>query len=303
MTHGLAALPCVTETAKPAVSPVAGAFSGGSGFDPVLTASGTRVNVVVLRKALAEAHLQVLMGDDLGDPAGRAWTEWGDIDEYGHQHGWEVAHHLEDQLRRLDRRIAALLAHGWQRIVVVTDHGWLLLPGGLPKVDLPEHLTEVRKGRCARLKPGAQVDVQTVPWYWDPVVRIAVAPGIHCFQANQEYEHGGLSPQECVVPVITVGATAPLEAPVTIESVIWRGLRCRITVRGARPGLRVDLRTKAGDAASSLAGGGKEIDADGTVALMVEDEDREGQGAVVVVVGADGLPRAQDATIVGGTSA
>ena len=40
----------------------------------------------------------------------------------------------------------ALLEAGWREVRVVTDHGWLLLPGGLPKVDLPEHLTVVRKG-------------------------------------------------------------------------------------------------------------------------------------------------------------
>jgi undecaprenyl-diphosphatase len=30
------------------------------------------------------------------------------------------------------------------------------LPDGLPKVELPEHLTVVRKGRCARLKEGSR---------------------------------------------------------------------------------------------------------------------------------------------------
>ncbi len=46
--------------------------------------------------------------------------------------------------------------------------------------------------------------------------------------------------------------------------------------------------------------GTSQKEADCTVALLVEDEDREGQGAVVVVLGPDGLPPAQAATIVGG---
>ncbi len=38
-------------------------------------------------------------GDDLGDPRGQAWTEFGDIDSYGHEHGWKVARHLAAELR------------------------------------------------------------------------------------------------------------------------------------------------------------------------------------------------------------
>ena len=61
----------------------------------------------------------------------------------------------------------ALLEAGWQQVVIITDHGWLLLPGGLPKAELPELLTTVRKARCARLKPLAATDQRTVPWFWD----------------------------------------------------------------------------------------------------------------------------------------
>jgi predicted ATP-dependent Lon-type protease len=39
-------------------------------------------------------------------------------------------------LEELRRKIDGLLAVGWKRVRVVTDHGWLLLPGGLPKIEL-----------------------------------------------------------------------------------------------------------------------------------------------------------------------
>lgn len=200
----LAALPPVTATAKPAVSPVAGQITGQDKHDlnPDSAASGAPVTVAVLRSLLHEAGYQVLQGDDLGNPTGRAWMEFGAIDRYGHDHGWKIAHHAIAELAGLAERVEALLRHGWQRVVVVTDHGWLLLPGGLPKADLPQHLTHKRKGRCAVLKEGAVTDQQTVPWHWDPTVRIAVASGIRCYEAGQEYEHGGISPQECVTPVI-----------------------------------------------------------------------------------------------------
>jgi hypothetical protein len=153
---------------------------------------------------MREAGWQVLGEDELGDPSGRAWTEFGTLDSHGHAYGSQIAQRLQEEVRALGERIDALLAHGWHEVRVVTDHGWLILPGGLPKVALPIHQTEVRKGRCAVLKAGVVTEQQTVPWHWNPDVRIAVAPGIHGYEAGKEYEHGGFSPQECVVPVIRV---------------------------------------------------------------------------------------------------
>ena len=192
----LAALPGVTPTAKPAISPVARMLTGkgSQGLDPVVFTSGSKVTVDVLRKLLTQAGYQVLMGEELGDPSGRAWTEMGAIDSHGHQYGWKLAHHLSGEIRDLASRIDSLISWGWKQVLVVTDHGWLLLPGNLPKTDLPEHLTLLRKGRCARLKEGSNTDQQIVPWYWDNEASIALAPGISCYEAGKEYEHGGLSP-------------------------------------------------------------------------------------------------------------
>ncbi len=306
---GLTALPGVTPTAKPAVAPL-GADSGlhgGAGLEPAVTtaAGGTRaVDVKVLRRLLQDRGYQILLGeDDLGDPTGLGWTELGAIDSYGHANGWKLAHHLPGELRALARRVEALLKAGWRDIVLVTDHGWLLLPGGLPKVDLPEHLTAPRKGRCARLANGAAIDGQTVPWYWDRDVRIAMAPGISCYEAGKEYEHGGLSPQECVTPILTVTA-APRTAPtVAIHGIKWIGLRCRVTLSGSLPGAVIDIRTKPADAASTVVTARKGAGAEGQASLTVPDDDRIGDAAVVVVLDGNGQIQAQEPTIVGGDSA
>lgn len=296
----LTPLPSITATDKPAVAPLSGQLRGGPKLEPAVTAGGTRVDVHVLRRLLREAGYQVLQSDEAGDPTGRAWTELGAIDKYGTEHGWKVARHLADEIRALEQRVDQLLAAGWQRVVVVTDHGWLLLPGGLPKVELPEHLTEVRKGRCARLKSGSVTDQQTVPWYWDHDVRIALAPGISCYEAGKEYEHGGLSPQECVTPVLTVTSGAAAATPITIDGIRWVGLRCRVMLADAPPGTVVDLRTRPADAASTLTRGPRIIGAGGQVSLAVEDDDRMGEAAVVVVLDGEGQVRAQAPTVVGG---
>lgn len=296
----LAALPSVTATGKPAVAPVASLLKGGPRLELVVSATGATVNVDVLRKLLGDLGYQVLRGDDLGDPSGRAWTELGDIDSYGHAHGWKVAHHIAAEIRALASRISALLDHGWKRVVVVTDHGWLLLPGGLPKAQLPEHLTEVRKGRCARLKATASTAEPCVPWFWDQGVRIALARGIHCYEAGKECEHGGLSPQECVVPVIEARLPpSGVAQSVQIQSVAWKGLRCTATIIGAAPDMVVDIRTKPGDSHTSLTLAPKLPNADGSISLLVQDEDKTGVASVIVVLSADGAVRAQIPAVVG----
>src|SRR5438445_447841 len=87
---------------------------------------------------------------------------------------------------------AASWSAGWGRVRVVTDHGWLLLPGGLPKVELSPHLVATKWSRCAAVKGGSTPNIPTYPWYWNPVLRIASPPGIGAFMANTEYAHGGI---------------------------------------------------------------------------------------------------------------
>ncbi len=297
----LAALPTVTPTAKPAISPVAGLMTGSSepGLTPAVKVTDASSTIAALRKLLEGAGYQILTGDALGDPSGMAWTELGAIDQYGHEHGWMLSHHLPGELRSLERRIDTLLDHGWQQVMVVTDHGWLLLPGGLPKVELLQHLTVLRKGRCAVLKEGAQTDQHTVPWHWDKDVRIAVASGIACYEAGKEYEHGGISPQECITPVITVSKPAAATSQeATITGVTWKGLRCSVNVTGAGAGMTADIRTKAGNAATSIVTP-KPIET-GAASLLVEDDDKLDAAAFAVVLGSDGTLLAQTQTTVGG---
>jgi hypothetical protein len=298
----LVPLPSVTPTAKPAISPVRQMLTGkgSQGLEPVVSSSGSRVTAETLRKLLTQAGYQVLKGEDLGDPSGKAWTEMGTIDSSGHQYGWKLSHHLAEEIRELANRIEALIGWGWKQVLVITDHGWLLLPGNLPKTDLPEHLTLVRKGRCARLKEGVKTDQQVMPWYWDSETFIALAPGISCYEAGKEYEHGGLSPQECIVPVIMVTQKNDTRSPsISLENVTWRGLRCTITMTGTASGMKVDIRTKAGDPETSLTKP-KPLNADGSLSLLVEDEDRMGEAALIVILDSNGTPMKQVSTIIGG---
>ena len=112
------------------------------------------------------------------------------------------ARDLDTQLSQVVERISELIDAGWKRIRIVTDHGWLLMPGGLPKTELAKHQTETRWGRCAVLKDSAHGTPLTFGWDWCKEVQVAYAPGVSNFIAGAEYAHGGISLQECLVPVL-----------------------------------------------------------------------------------------------------
>ena len=224
--------------------------------------------------------------DEHGDPTGvRLDRRRGRLDSRGHELGYRSG--------ARDRRSGTSASHhesqpcsrrAGQSVTVVTDHGWILLPGGLPKSeDVPAAVAEAKKGRCARIKQGAAVAGPTVPWHWDRDTRIAVAPGVSCFEANQIYEHGGVSPQECIVPRLTVTrvGTSPVRA--TITNVKWRGLTLVAEFAELPDGSVVDLRMSASDPESSIAEMGKITGGRGKVFLLVGDEDLEGQQAHLVV--------------------
>lgn len=294
-------LPGVTPSAKPAQSPVADLLVAGPKLNVCVAPSGSVMNQTTLKKLLAEKSWVFLTSGDVGAPDAtmRAWTELGNIDSYGHNHSQDLPRQAYQELQSIRARIDALLTAGWNRVVVVTDHGWLLTPSPMPKTDLPQHLTSERKGRCARLNPGAKTAIQTVPWCWDPEVAIAMAPGISCFEDGKRYDHGGLSLQESIVPTITVTSTRPTAPSASIATISWRGLRCIVTLDGDAVGMEVDIRQKAGDAGSSLVAKVQAVGSDGKAGVLIEDDAHEGLSAIVVVLDTTGKTIAQRATIIG----
>jgi len=109
-----------------------------------------------------------------------------------------------------------------------------------------------------------------------------------------------LSLQESLIPVIRVTAgKAAANASAEINEVNWAGLRCRVRVEAAQPGLSVDLRTKVNDPGSSVSQA-RALDSKGSASLLVVDDELEGSPAVVVVLDASGHVIAKQPTIIGG---
>jgi len=298
---GWVRLPSVTATAKPAVSPVAGLLDGEPGeeqFRPRIQAEGKALTHDRFKRLLADEGVQFLAEGETGDPKGRGWTECGSIDRTGHKEGAKLARRIAEEVRGLADRIRQLLDAGWKEVRVATDHGWLLLPGGLPKVEMPKYLTETRWGRCALIREGSQVEVPMVPWGWNQEVHVAVATGIGAFRAGLEYDHGGLSLQECLVPSFAIRRPA-VQSTGKIESLAWRGLRCRVEVSGADAGWRVHLRMTAGDETTTLSTP-QAVDDDGRATVLVTNDDRIGNPAVMVLLSPDGQVVAKRSTLVAG---
>jgi hypothetical protein len=259
------------------------------------------LDTVLLRKVLRAEGWQVLGPNESGDPTGRAWTEFGDLDHYGHEHGLRLAREVPVILAEVVEHIRFLVDSGWKRVRIVTDHGWLLVPGGMPKTELAKFLTATRWGRCAALTDTASPTELTMTWTWCPDVRIAMAPGIGSFLAGEEYGHGGLSLQESVIPVLTVTRPKGIaDAPaVEIAEARWTRLICRVTIEGAEAGYAVDLRRKANDSATSKAGGGKPLK-NGKASLTVADDELQGEAISLVVLDDQGRAIAKATTVIGG---
>ena len=213
-----------------------------------------------------------------------------------------LAKHLDSLLKEINERIHGLLAAGWKSVRVVTDHGWLLLPGGLPKIELPSSLTDNKWGRCACLKPGASTDQSLYAWFWNPHHHFVLADGVSCFKNGEEYTHGGLSLQECLTLELTVSQNAGSTSICSVEvtDIAWKGLRCTIAVDGYFAGLSLDIRQQPGDALSSVVVGMKSLKDNGTASVVVENEELEGKKAFIVLVDAEGSLVAQLDTVIGG---
>lgn len=302
-SHRVAPVPTVTATAKPIAAPIQVKLSGSGYADFVPSVGSVAFTAPVLRKTLQDAGVRILDRDGQGtglSPDGASsggWLECGRIDEVGHALQGDLVNHCEQELERIAERIHAVLESGWKRVRVVTDHGWLLMQGGLPKVELPKYMATTRWSRCAI--PAGDTGLPTYPWYWDPSVRVTCAPGIGCFVAGQEYAHGGVSLQECVVPELLVEPEVA-SAHAVIREIIWRGMRCRVEVANLSGQVRADIREKWNDGSTTMATGPKVIGPSGEVSLLVGKDECMHRAASVVLLDAKGKILAHETTVVAG---
>jgi len=286
------ALPTVTATAKPAWEPLATQLDGqhpSDGYEPTIKATSKLCRTSEFRKLTTESGWNWFEATQAGDPSGAGWTEVGAFDRYGHDQGAKLAWRIREEIAAIQQRVFELFVAGWKKIRIVTDHGWLWMPGGLPKVDLPTHLTNSKWGRCARPDPQASQSLLQVPWFWGNEHPVVLCPGIGVFKNGVEYTHGGLTLQEALTISIDVSRIGAAVSAVTIIETKWLGLKLRVEVSESDSELRADIRSKAADPGSSIfkddpSQREKAPDSEGRLTLFVDDDSQLGQAKILVIL-------------------
>ncbi|HEX2955901.1 MAG TPA: BREX-1 system phosphatase PglZ type B [Chitinispirillaceae bacterium] len=303
ISHRWAPLPTVTATGKAYIAPV-GDLKGSAddardNFKPRLI-TGQIFNENTLKTVINKNGWQYLRLPEFGNFAGKAWTSCGDLDALGHTIGWKFVKSLEAQLEEIVQYIEQLIAMGWKNVRIITDHGWLTMPGGLPYTTLASGLTYDKSLRCALLKDGVTIDFLHLPWSIADDVTVAYAPGISAF-ASAEYAHGGLSLQECIVPSIDVLGIKLKSKDIKFEKIDWKGMRCRVTLSVSRPEFAIDIRLNALDKASSVLSTAKKLkDGENTISVAVDVDESEGKNGFIVLLDEKENVVIDAATIIGG---
>ncbi|MBK1698289.1 BREX-1 system phosphatase PglZ type B [Rhodovibrio salinarum] len=306
LAHRLAPLPTVTATAKAVAAPITldglGVGDDASSFSPQVLADGRPLDQHQLRKLLTRQGVTLVDRDDPKGPegAGRVgWCETGKLDSLGHSLGASLVREIPNSVDEAVGLVQTLLEAGWRKVRIVTDHGWLLVPESLQKVDLPKSTVDDKWARCAAVKPGAQPGATVYPWYWDPHTKIASPPGAGSYYGGVAYAHGGISLQECVVPELEVSA-GEVAVTVKIASHTWQNLRFRAQVETTASRLKVDVRRKRTAPETSFVQTVKPLRDNGEASLVVADEEALGEAAFIVVLDPDGRVVASEQTTIGG---
>ena len=272
LTHAFTALPTLTSTAKVKASPVAEEVNTTSeikDFTPFFN-SGKPVIISNFRAELENKGFQHSIKKGF-EPAKSYWVEIGNIDTRGHDEQAEMLKRTDELFDEISEIIDTAIEAGIKEIKIVTDHGWLMLPGGLPSSKIVKDLTVARCGRCAYIKEGVKTELPQLPWEWNSSVYIAYAPGISFFRNNEEYAHGGISLQECIVPEIKIQVEKDELLNSKISSHKWVNLRCQIETENTPDGFLIDIRTKYNDEKTSIVlSTGKSISGN-KCSLMVDD--------------------------------
>lgn len=300
LNNSWSAIPSLTPTAKPNVSPIATMVSVNSEikeFRPQLE-SGKDLLTAEFRKTLKSVNFNHIVTAHDINPNVNSWEEIGDIDTKGHEEQSDMVKRIDELFEQVQESLDVAFEKGVKKIKIVTDHGWLLLPGGLPKTKINAGLTETRWGRCALIKEGVSTSFLHLPWRWNPAIFIAYAPGISFFKANEEYAHGGISIQECLVPTIYIENPNVLSANAKIQDIKWINLKCTVKTESAKENYTIDIRTKYNDESTSIVESRNKLITDNQGYLMVSDH-AESLGATIVLLDENGRILDRLATTVG----
>ena len=164
-----------------------------------------------------------------------------EVDRLGHGSAATLVRHVHLEIERIARLVRKLHDWGYQEVHVVTDHGFILLDEDRLPDEVPCHRDwcRIRKGRFALVPAEADLPVASLPFDWDPTLRVALPPGLAFFQAEQSFSHGGAALQELVIPHLVSRSQVASGKRIGVEVVLptFELLRAavKVTLRPALP--------------------------------------------------------------------
>ena len=247
-----AALPTVTPVGMTALLPLSATEVSfevkGNGLHPWLDGKDAAVssNRIAFLQAFGADCRRI---DDLEgranppDALGDLLVVFGheEVDHLGHGSADALVRHVHLEIERIARLVRKLHGWGYPEVHVVTDHGFILLDkDSLPdEVPCDRDWCRVRKARFALVPAEADLPLATLPFDWDPTLRVALPPGLAFFQAEQSFSHGGAALQELVIPHLVSRSQAAAGKRIGVEVVLptFELLRAavKVTLRPALP--------------------------------------------------------------------
>lgn len=149
-----------------------------------------------------------------------------DIDDSGEIAATVAPDLFEDLLNDLTRWVTVLHRAGYRRVVIGTDHGFLLVPanGSFDEVTSPSKAPNISVSNRYAVGPLAPnpdcVAIDPADMGRSDTNRVLLPRGLAVFKIpgpRKRFMHGGLSPQECVVRFVTSTLAGAPKMPVQVR--------------------------------------------------------------------------------------
>lgn len=159
-----------------------------------------------------------------------------DIDALGENNPLYFIAMLPGILRKIQAAVNQLADAGFHRVIIATDHGfgWMFSTSAGNAINKPPGEWKMMKDR-ALLGTGSEDSTSLVlatahAGIRTSIEKIATPKGMATYTAGVTYFHGGLSPQECILPVIDV------KLKPSSKNTKGQPIEINLTYRGANQG-------------------------------------------------------------------
>jgi hypothetical protein len=255
----------------------------------------------------------------LGDGAGLVVVSSREIDRVGEEDLTEARRYMDDVLRHVRLAVHMLVKAGIEYFVVAADHGYLFGEdlGESEKIDPPGGRTVLLHRRVWVGEGGAASDsyLRTTLQKFGVLgdLELAVPWNLAAFRASgsEAYFHGGLSPQEFLLPLIRLSPRTAMQGAKMIAWNLKLGsdkittVHLTVTVSGDAgffetdwPRVRVDVRAGDESCAIAVSASYSFTDATGEVALRgIPDKPGEAEPNAITLMLTPKAPRSGTVSI------